>query len=258
MFQRIAYEGCPLCESKETEEHHVGDGTKHKLYRDTLNPIMMWRKCRTCSHVYTDGYWPNEALAELFKDTHDTQVLCANMEEQRSTAAHVIDKIVRYTGINGKWLDVGFGNGALLFTALEYGFQPVGLELRPEAAERMTAYGIQSFAKDISAVEFDDGEFKVISMADVLEHMPFPAKALRSARRLLKPEGVLFLSMPNMGSPVWAFHDANKANPYWYEIEHYHNFSRTRLYDLLIETGFTPARYGVSERYRMCMEVIAR
>jgi hypothetical protein len=41
-------------------------------------------------------------------------------------------------------------------------------------------------------------------------------------------------------------------------IEHYHNFSRSRLYALLRETGFEPVRYGISERYRACMEVIAR
>jgi hypothetical protein len=48
------------------------------------------------------------------------------------------------------------------------------------------------------------------------------------------------------------------VNPYWGEIEHYHNFGRRRLYALLEEHGFEPARYGVSFRYRACMEVIAR
>ena len=257
MFQRIAYASCPLCESKDTEELRVGNCTDHPLYNAEFPPLMMWLKCRTCSHVYTDGYWSNEALAELFKGTQENQVLCSDMEIARQRSANIIDKVVRFTGINGKWLDVGFGNGSLLFTALEYGFEPVGLELRPEAAERMTAHGIRSYAKDICELE-GEGEFRVISMADVLEHMPFPIPALQAARRLLKPDGVLFLSMPNMGAPVWAYYDAQKANSYWHEIEHYHNFSRLRLYDLLFKADFTPIRYGVSERYTMCMEVIAR
>jgi len=63
--------------------------------------------------------------------------------------------------------------------------------------------------------------------------------------------------MPNIESPVWKAMDDTQTNPYWGEIEHYHNFSRTRLYALLEETGFTPVRYGVSERYRAAMEVIA-
>jgi hypothetical protein len=60
-----------------------------------------------------------------------------------------------------------------------------------------------------------------------------------------------------MESMVWRAMDASDANPYWGEIEHYHNFSRSRLYALLEEQGFTPLQYAVSERYRGCMEVIA-
>ncbi len=46
-------------------------------------------------------------------------------------------------------------------------------------------------------------------------------------------------------------------NPYLGEIEHYHNFSRTRLFELLEECGFGIVKYGISERYRVCMEIIA-
>ena len=94
-------------------------------------------------------------------------------------------------------------------------------------------------------------------MADVLEHIPFPKVALAAAHRLLQQNGVLFLSMPNMDSMVWRLLHANGVNPYWGEIEHYHNFSRRRLCALLKNHGFQPAEYNVSERYRVCMEVIA-
>jgi len=80
---------------------------------------------------------------------------------------------------------------------------------------------------------------------------------LQAAHRLLQTGGVLLISMPNSGSMVWKALDANNANPYWGEIEHYHNFERDRLYALLAECGFKPVRYGISQRYRVCMEVIA-
>jgi protein O-GlcNAc transferase len=95
-------------------------------------------------------------------------------------------------------------------------------------------------------------------MADVLEHMPYPKDGLVAAYRLLADHGILFISMPNMESMVWRFLDDTKQNPYWGEIEHYHNFSRTRLYQLLRDNGFEPVKYGVSERYRACMEVLAK
>ena len=94
-------------------------------------------------------------------------------------------------------------------------------------------------------------------MADVLEHMPFPKQGLIAANKLLRTGGVLLVSMPNSENIVWRLTTEQNSNPYWGELEHYHNFGRSRLYRLLEDHGFTAVRYGVSERYRMCMEVVA-
>jgi 2-polyprenyl-3-methyl-5-hydroxy-6-metoxy-1,4-benzoquinol methylase len=121
----------------------------------------------------------------------------------------------------------------------------------------MTALGIEAHCRDIADLS-PASAYAVISMADVLEHAPYPKQTLRAAHRLLAGGGVLFVSMPNMESMLWKAMDQQRANPYWAEIEHYHNFGRGRLYALLREMGFEPVRYGISERYRACMEVIAR
>jgi 2-polyprenyl-3-methyl-5-hydroxy-6-metoxy-1,4-benzoquinol methylase len=157
----------------------------------------------------------------------------------------------------GRWLDVGFGNAALLFTAREYGFEPVGLDLRDANVKSLARSGIEAHCIDIAELRPRE-PFDVISMNDVLEHMPYPGEGLVAAGRLLNAGGVLLVSTPNFDSDVWKAMDAAAANPYWGELEHYHNFGRNRLYAFLREHGFEPARYGVSERYRAGMEVIAR
>ncbi len=107
--------------------------------------------------------------------------------------------------------------------------------------------------------EWDPPErFSVVSLADVLEHMPFPKRALATVKRFLRPDGILFLSMPSFDCALWRKLDAENACPYWSELEHFHNFSRPRLYALLAETGFKPLRFNVSYRYLIGMEVIAR
>jgi protein O-GlcNAc transferase len=143
-----------------------------------------------------------------------------------------------------------------VFAAEEWGFTPVGLDLRRDNVAVLRSLGYEAHCVPIE--ELDDGvRYSVVSMADVLEHMPFPKSGLLAARRLLAPGGALFLSMPNTDTMLWRLLHANKVNPYWGEIEHYHNFSRRRLYALLEEHGFEPVEYGVSERYRACMEVVA-
>ncbi len=111
----------------------------------------------------------------------------------------------------------------------------------------------------VKFTDFNDEEgFDVISMADVLEHMPFPRQALRHAAGLLKPGGLVFISMPNMDCLIWRLLDRQESNPYWAELEHCHNFTRERLYALLCEVGFDPCHYAVNARYLAGMEVIAR
>jgi protein O-GlcNAc transferase len=254
-IRRIAYLACPLCESRTIPAVLGADCSKHPIYQPGLPPVMNWHECSACGHIFTEGYFDAAAAALVFSKTQPNQTVGYDMERQRPISARMVERVARYA-TGGGWLDVGFGNGSRLFTAKEWGFIPIGLDLRETNVGALKQLGYE--AQCLSLEKLDGSErFNVISMADVLEHMPFPKTSLAAARRLLRPGGVLFLSMPNVNNMVWKLLHANKVNPYWGEIEHYHNFSRKRLYALLEEHGFQPAEYHVSERYRVCMEVIA-
>lgn len=208
-----------------------------------------------CSHIFTEGYYTEQACKVIFSKTHDHQKVGGLIEQNRIISSKMVEKVLPYAS-DGNWLDVGFGNGALLFTAQEYGFKPIGIDLRVDNVNVMNSLGIDAYCSDITNLPLTE-KCSVISMADVLEHIPYPKTALGAARDLLKVGGALLISMPNMENIVWETLDKQNTNPYWGEMEHYHNFSRTRLYSLLNEYGFIPARYGISERYRICMEVVA-
>jgi 2-polyprenyl-3-methyl-5-hydroxy-6-metoxy-1,4-benzoquinol methylase len=254
---RILFEGCPLCASRNMALLRKADCSHHPLYRPIIAPIMTWLRCNDCSHVFTDGYFSSEVSAVIFDKTHDNQKPGADFERQRYISARMVASVAQYVK-NGSWLDVGFGNGSLLLTAEEWGFTPIGIDLRPSSIEAMKRLGmIEASCVDLTALE-GENRFSVISMADVLEHMPFPRDGLAAASRLLSPEGILFVSMPNYNCGAWRLLDAHNANPYWGEIEHFHNFSRSRLYALTKDMGFEVIQYGISERYRACMEVILR
>lgn len=256
MPDRIIYSLCPLCDSPRFEHHVDANCSGHGLYVASLSPHMRWLRCTSCEHVFTEGYYTDTACALIYSRTNSNQIVGNDLEGQRYVSSRIVEKIVPHAA-GGRWLDVGFGNGSLLLTAQEYGFEPVGLDLRPQTAQALQSLGVPAFCSDITLYS-PGNRFNVISMADVIEHMPFPKQGLEAAHRLLGDDGILFLSMPNSESAVWRDLDARNTNPYWGELEHYHNFSRSRLYLLLATFGFEPIRYGISERYRACMEVVAR
>ncbi len=131
---RILYESCPLCSSVDTSILRTADCSRHPLYRPVVAPIMTWKRCAHCEHVFTDGYYTTEVAGIIFADTHDNQKPGWEFERQRMTSARMVERIAQHA-VNGRWLDVGFGNGSLLFTAAEWGFTPVGIDLRGSSTD---------------------------------------------------------------------------------------------------------------------------
>ncbi len=259
MHARILYDACPLCEHTEGDSVGTASCAKHPLYLPSFPDTMRWLRCGACGHVFADGYFGEAALAELFSTANPNQLPPgADVERLRQLSSRMVERVVAArAGALGKWIDVGFGNGALVATAAEFGFEVLGLDTRAEAVQRLLELGYPALQGTLEALE-SPTPVDVVSFADVLEHMPFPRKALAKARSLLGPRGVLLVSLPNLDSLHWRVMDRAKTNPYWGELEHLHNFSRQRLYSLLNDEGFEAVGYAVSERYLAGMEVVAR
>jgi protein O-GlcNAc transferase len=253
---RIRFDVCPLCDSTSFTHEATGDCSRHALYKRELPPRIRWYRCESCGHVFAEGYFTPEANALIFGQTKVDQRVGHDIERQRNIAALMVEAVLPFVS-KGRWLDVGFGNGALLFAAQEYGFEPVGTDMRTDNAAALAKLGIEAHTSDLESLELSQ-PCHVISMADVLEHMPFPKRGLAAVHKFLEDDGVILVSMPNSETMLWRVFNESSTNPYWGELEHYHNFGRTRLYSLLAEMGFEPLKYGVSQRYRACMEVIAR
>lgn len=252
----VLYTACPLCDCEQLTFLLTSSCANHPSYRAEMSAEMHWQTCDRCGHVFRNGYYTDEAAALIFSEVDPDKEVGHEIERGREVSARMIDRVLPYRN-GGAWLDVGFGNGSLLFTAAEFGFRPIGCDLRSKSVETMNNLGVEAYCADVSELRIDH-QVSVVSMGDVLEHIPYPKVALRTVHGLLETGGVLLLSMPNFDTIVWRAFDMQGINPYWGELEHYHNFSRTRLYELLAETGFEVLRYGISERYRSCMEVVAR
>lgn len=260
---RQPFAACPLCGSPAFTPLGSFDCRGHALWHPPLPEQLAWRRCTACGHVHTDGHFTAEGLVELFRHSHASQVAGGDADPQRFVWSRVVERVLaalpaapRLFAGGLSWLDVGCGAGGLVYTAAEYGFAATGLDARAEAADALRALGCQAITGDLMDAPLA-GPYTVISLADVLEHLPDPVAALRRVRGLIAEDGALFVSCPNMDCASWRALDANRRNPYWGEIEHLHNFSRARLMALLAATGFTPVRYGVSQRYKACMEIIA-
>lgn len=263
---QVEYSCCPLCRS-ESVLLGVANCDKHSLWHDDLPATLDWMRCTHCGHVYTRHYWSEAGIAEVFRNAHANQLADGDSPDtKRAIWSQVVTRVVSLLGGYGQafahlhapvWVDVGCGDGALTLTAADFGFEAIGLDMRAETVARIKKLGFRAQYGDFMKMRFE-GQVDVLSMMDVLEHMPFPRQAIEKAGEVLKAGGVLLISLPDLNSSSWAIMDAAKTNPYWAEIEHHHNFSRKRLITLLDESGFDVVDFAIPYRYKAQMEVYAR
>jgi predicted TPR repeat methyltransferase len=99
-------------------------------------------------------------------------------------------------------LDLGFGAGLLARRVRPACRYLAGVELDPEAAKEGAPFFDEPVMGDL--LEGISGPWKepfdVIVAGDVLEHLPRPEVLLDSLKRLLKSDGVLLLSLPNVAN----------------------------------------------------------
>lgn len=127
---------------------------------------------------------------------------------------HIVRSIIERLGLSQDItiLDVGCGTGGNLSMLAKFG-SVVGSEYDPEAArmaaERGVAEIVQSGLPD--QMPFADGQFQLITLLDVLEHIDEDQASLETLTNLLSPGGHLVMTVPAFQF-LWGAHD----------IEHHH------------------------------------
>lgn len=149
----------------------------------------------------------------------------------RSREALVIREI-RGRVPSGGWrhaLDVGCGDGLFLPALSRFASTVEGLEVDGSLVSEKAA------ARHVIHIGALDGDFApsrtfdFISMLDVLEHMERPLPALRRAREIMSPGGVLLVTVPAFQA-LWTRHDDIN--------QHCTRYTRAGLTALVGKAGF--------------------
>jgi SAM-dependent methyltransferase len=98
----------------------------------------------------------------------------------------------------GRVLDVGCGDGMFLNLAEKRGWETYGAEISPIAYEQAkTVLQGTVIRGDLRQGHFPDSFFDVVTLYNVLDHLPSPLDELFEIYRILKVGGLLVLRIPN-------------------------------------------------------------
>lgn len=119
-------------------------------------------------------------------------------EWKRREHAEILDHLAHRGVSRGSLLDVGCFVGSFLGHARERGFEVVGVDPSGEACRYTRDVArISAFNGTLSAATFPPEQFSVVSVLEVIEHVPDPLEELREIWRILQPGGFLIITTPD-------------------------------------------------------------
>ena len=144
--------------------------------------------------------------------------------------------VIPYRG-SGRVLDIGTGGGSYLFRLKQWGWTTFGVEPSETGYRRARSLGLNVFHGTLEAAGFPDNFFDVVRLSNVLEHLPNPRATFEEINRILRADGLIYVTVPNTDSMVFRLFREN-----WYAIDvprHVISYSPKTLGTLAEFTGFT-------------------
>ncbi|NQU98289.1 class I SAM-dependent methyltransferase [Candidatus Woesearchaeota archaeon] len=179
---------CPLCGSSQLFDYC----NKNKFNIS---------KCSDCDFGFVNPYPSNEQLSVYYngkaKDVENEVFLktkCTRMKIFEERVSRILNHIK-----NGKLLDIGGSLGFFVESLKNTDIKPTVVDLN--------ASGCKAFADkfpDVPMYNQDfmvhDGKYNIVTLWDSLEHLPSIEKVIAKLNELVKDDGYLFMSTPNVKS----------------------------------------------------------
>ena len=227
----------------ETIDCPVCDGTSFQpLFEKKGEPFV---RCRDCGLVLINPRPVFGVIAETY-DAAYTDGYIRKAPKKRARCQRWVRRMQSRHQARGRWLDVGCSAGFVVEAAAQAGFEAHGVELEAAAVEfGRQELGLANLAcGTLEAQAYPAAHFDVISMYDVIEHVPDLNATVAELTRVLHPRGVIEIRTPDVGH--WT---TPRALDTWREIkpsEHLYYFDRSTLPRLF-------ARHGLRVRERRLM-----
>lgn len=223
------YTVCPLCQKEFRRRATVG----HTHCNAQLNAL----RCPCGSWI---AQAEDEQLLKMDFSTYsyDREEAWIMPYATRLSYERLVKSLSQFRQTN-RWLDVGCGAGHLIEVAKSANWEVVGTELSIVAVRRLQEKGYIVYNALLKDLPEPRQSFDIVTLIEVLEHVPEPVDLLREVREFLRPGGCLYMTTPNARSLAVLLKGIEEVlRP----PDHLWIWSPLSLRKLLLHTGFRPVK----------------
>lgn len=188
LFEQLATSrNCPVC----------GSSSNTFILRKSASS---YYRCNDCSMVYLNPIMNENATVDYYTNLNTGQGEVVSSDNKFYTEIYSLglNSIQNYKE-GRKILDIGCSTGFFLDIAKSKGWDTFGLELGIEEAKIAEQKGHSIYQTTIQGLD-ESFVFDVVTMWDVLEHIPDGILQLEMIKKHLSSGGVLFFQIPNSDS----------------------------------------------------------
>ncbi len=195
---------CPLC-----------GATSLRMIESTEPPYTVYA-CKVCDLGFVAPMPSIEALSRAYDAAYYEPWSEQHVAARKRMWQHRVGLLQREKG-SGDLLDVGGGDGAFIEAAVRVGYTVSATEFSDAGAEAMRGRAPQASVHvgELVSMGLKEASFDIITAWHSLEHMRDPFAAMAEIRRLLRPDGVAFIAVPNRNNyPMAMLYRLLKGRPY--------------------------------------------
>lgn len=228
---------CGICNSELNDDIFVIDNVPEHTFQISDKTLTLnIAKCDNCGVVQL----VDVPLSDTWQENNRS---IGNTIEYRQQKKEQLKRFIESYKLQDKaFLEIGCGDGQYLDIFRELGIESKGVEFGEKNKQICKEKGYIIDSSDSNSID-------VVTCFYYLEHQPSPIFFIKQLNRTLKPDGLLYIEVPN--------YDYIKDCGLWLEFTRDHRFyySLNSIYNLLLKCGFDILE---SDKSNLCLKVLAQ